>query len=69
MKMWLIFLCLSNGWMQTPSNADVTPTPSSAPVTPTEDESSQLVVKKIKTINVYLGKDVQCLKCICIILY
>ncbi|KAM7388919.1 hypothetical protein PAMP_022921 [Pampus punctatissimus] len=44
MGMWIIFLCLSNGWMQTASTAGVTfPTPSSAPVTPTEDESSQLV--------------------------
>ncbi|XP_035525629.1 matrix metalloproteinase-17b [Morone saxatilis] len=43
MKMCLIFLCLSTGWMQTASTADVTPTPSSAPVTPTEDESTQLV--------------------------
>ncbi|KAF3693529.1 Matrix metalloproteinase-17 [Channa argus] len=43
MKMWIIFLCLSYGWMQTSSNAGVTPTLSSAPVTPTEDESIQLV--------------------------
>nr|WKW83399.1 mmp17b [Pampus argenteus] len=44
MGMWIIFLCLSNGWMKTASTAGVTfPTPSSAPVTPTEDESSQLV--------------------------
>ncbi|XP_042275343.1 matrix metalloproteinase-17b [Thunnus maccoyii] len=43
MKTWIIFLCLSNGWMQTASTAGVTPTPSSAPVAPTEDESSQLV--------------------------
>ncbi|XP_033971595.1 matrix metalloproteinase-17b [Trematomus bernacchii] len=43
MKMWIIFLCLSNGWMQTSSTADVTPTPSSAPVTPTEDEGTKLV--------------------------
>ncbi|XP_074503794.1 matrix metalloproteinase-17b [Sebastes fasciatus] len=43
MKMWILFLCLSNGWMQTASCADITPTPSSAPVTPTEDEGTQLV--------------------------
>ncbi|XP_040904648.1 matrix metalloproteinase-17b [Toxotes jaculatrix] len=41
--MWIILLCLSDGWIQTPSAAAVTPTPSSAPVTPTEDESTQLV--------------------------
>lgn len=45
MRMWIIFVCLSNGWMLTPSNAGVTPTPTSAQVVPTEDESSQLVVK------------------------
>ncbi|XP_076595489.1 matrix metalloproteinase-17b isoform X1 [Chaetodon auriga] len=43
MKMWIVYLCLSNGWMQTASTADVTPAPSQAPVTPTEDESAQLV--------------------------
>ncbi|KAI4786103.1 hypothetical protein KUCAC02_037349, partial [Chaenocephalus aceratus] len=43
MKMWIIVLCLSNGWMQTSSTADVTPTPSSAPATPTEDEGTKLV--------------------------
>ncbi|XP_068571447.1 matrix metalloproteinase-17b [Cebidichthys violaceus] len=43
MKMWIIFLCLSNGWVQTASSADTTPTPSPAPVTPTEDEGTQLV--------------------------
>ncbi|XP_070693442.1 matrix metalloproteinase-17b [Pempheris klunzingeri] len=43
MKMWILFLCLSNGWIQTVSTADVTPTPSSPPVTPTEDESTQLL--------------------------
>ncbi|XP_051276869.1 matrix metalloproteinase-17b [Dicentrarchus labrax] len=48
MKMWLLFLCLSTGWMQTASTADVTPAPSSAPVTPTEDESTQLVDWLIK---------------------
>lgn len=44
MKMWILVLCLSYGWMQTAFTAAVTPTPSSAPVTPTEDESTQLVV-------------------------
>ncbi|KAE8278185.1 Matrix metalloproteinase-17 [Larimichthys crocea] len=43
MKMWILVLCLSYGWMQTAFTAAVTPTPSSAPVTPTEDESTQLV--------------------------
>ncbi|GAA6233148.1 matrix metalloproteinase-17-like [Lates japonicus] len=43
MRMWIIFICLSNGWMLTPSTAGVTLTPTSAQVVPTEDESSQLV--------------------------
>uniref|UniRef100_UPI0037E8AA2E matrix metalloproteinase-17b n=1 Tax=Semicossyphus pulcher TaxID=241346 RepID=UPI0037E8AA2E len=43
MRMWILFLCLSSGWRQTASTADVTPPPSSAPVTSTEDESTQLV--------------------------
>ncbi|KAF1384445.1 hypothetical protein PFLUV_G00120310 [Perca fluviatilis] len=42
MKKWIVFLWLSNGWMQTAA-ADTTPTPSSAPVTPTEDEGTHLV--------------------------
>lgn len=46
MKMWLLFLSLSNGLTQIASAVDVTPTPPSAPVTPTEDESAQLVVNK-----------------------
>nr|XP_046263166.1 matrix metalloproteinase-17b [Scatophagus argus] len=48
MKMWIFFLCLTNGWVHTASTADVTTTPSSAPVTPTEDESTQLVDWLIK---------------------
>ncbi|XP_030251535.1 matrix metalloproteinase-17b isoform X2 [Sparus aurata] len=43
MVMWILLLCLSNGWMQTASTADVTPTPSSSSVSPTKDESTQLV--------------------------
>uniref|UniRef100_A0A3Q2VSR4 Matrix metallopeptidase 17b n=1 Tax=Haplochromis burtoni TaxID=8153 RepID=A0A3Q2VSR4_HAPBU len=42
MKMYMTFLCLSCGWMQTTCAASVTLSPSSAPVTPTEDESSKL---------------------------
>lgn len=41
--MWLLLLCLSNGWMQTVRTASVAPTLSPAPVTPTEDQSTQLV--------------------------
>ncbi|KAM4732088.1 matrix metalloproteinase-17b [Anableps anableps] len=48
MKMWMIILYLSHGWMQTASAASVTPTPSSQPTTPTEDESTQLVNWLIK---------------------
>ncbi|XP_069027199.1 matrix metalloproteinase-17b [Embiotoca jacksoni] len=43
MEMWIIVLCLSNGWMQTASTVGVTPTPSSSLVTSTEDENTQLV--------------------------
>ncbi|XP_073342542.1 matrix metalloproteinase-17b [Pagrus major] len=43
MEMWILLLCLSNGWMQTSCTADVTPTPSSSSVSPTEDESTKLV--------------------------
>ncbi|XP_034454796.1 matrix metalloproteinase-17b [Hippoglossus hippoglossus] len=43
MKMWIIFLCLSSNWIQTPFTAGVTLTPPSAQVTPTEDENTQLV--------------------------
>nr|XP_019944783.1 PREDICTED: matrix metalloproteinase-17-like isoform X1 [Paralichthys olivaceus] len=43
MKMWIIFLCLSNDWIQTPFTAGVTLTPPSAKVTPTEDENNRLV--------------------------
>ncbi|CAI5677326.1 matrix metalloproteinase-17b isoform X3 [Oreochromis aureus] len=43
MKMYMTFLCLSCGWMQTTCAVSVTLSPSSAPVTPTEDESSKLV--------------------------
>ncbi|XP_042348697.1 matrix metalloproteinase-17b [Plectropomus leopardus] len=48
MKMWIVFLCLSNGWLQTAFTADITPTPSIAPATPTEDEGTQLVDWLIK---------------------
>ncbi|KAM4585690.1 matrix metalloproteinase-17b [Fundulus diaphanus] len=48
MKMWIIILLLSNGWMQTASAASVTPTPSSQPAAPTEDDSTQLVDWLIK---------------------
>ncbi|XP_075942896.1 matrix metalloproteinase-17b [Anarhichas minor] len=48
MKMWILFLCLSTGWVQTASSVDTTPTPSPASVTPTQDEGTQLVDWLIK---------------------
>lgn len=51
MKVWMFFLCLSNGLMQRVSITDAAPTPSSAPVTLAVDESTQLEVKKQQTFS------------------
>lgn len=45
MKVWMFFLCLSDGWMHMVSITNAAPTPSSAPMALTVDESTQLVVK------------------------